>query len=453
MENKILIVSFECVPDASYTATKVLMLTDCLTRLCNVDVLTLKYEGLAHLEKWLDARIYRVPVENMKFKERINAFRRALSRQLEGGMYDVVHFMDPFGGVVACKMKEEYGFSTIFDIYSLASWDLKFSGISSTLYKQIKEEEKVCLEMADRILVPSNTMMQYFVGKGFGDKVRFLPGVVRLRKGLQKIKEDTFNILYMGSFAGWEDIDTFLSAIKEIKKVKSIQVNVVGFAGVERLGSIVSRIQKMGIDDVFRFEGPRYGSELEEIFRRMNAGVIPLDNNNRNVLGGIIPLKLLDMMSASIPLVVTDLPAIEAAFNNGEEILLYEPGNADMLYTHLLALCEHPELGDLLANNAYKKVREVYSSQPWRRRMLAYYSELLDVDVKNISVAGEWEESETREMIVKELQRVVSRQREVTTSTTGRKIKKKKGAFSYTSTRTKRRRIDSSSEDTLKIKR
>lgn len=452
MDNKILIVSFECVPDASYTATKVLMLTDCLTRLCDVDVLTLKYEGLAHLEKWLGARIYRVPVENMKLKERINTFRRALSRQLEGGMYDVVHFTDPFGGVVACKMKEEYGFSTIFDIYSLASWDLKFSEVSSTLYEQVQKEEKVCLEMADRILVPSNTMMQYFVGKGFGDRVRFLPGVVRLRKDLQKIKEDTFNILYMGSFAGWEDIDTFFSAIKKMKRAKSIQVSVVGFTDPERLGSIVSRIQKMGIDDVFRFEGPRYGSELEEIFRRMNAGVIPLDNNNRNMLGGVIPLKLLDMMSAYIPLVVTDLPAIETAFNNGGEILLYEPGNADMLYTHLLALCEHPELSDLLASNAYKKVRDEYSSQPWRRRMLAHYSELLNICVENISVAGEWEESETREMIVRELQHVVSRQRETTTSTTNRKIKKK-GVSSHTSTMTKRRRIDSSSEDTFRIKR
>lgn len=452
MDNKVLIVSFECVPDASYTSTKVLMLTDCLTRAFNVDVLTLKYEGLAHLEKWLGARIYRVPVENMNFKERISTFRRALSRQLEGGMYDVIHFTDPFGGLVASNLKGDYGYNTIFDIYSLPSWELKFSNISQSLYNQIKSEEEVCLEKSDRILIPSITMMSYFSQKGYEDKVRFIPGVVKLRKVEDKIKEDTFNILYIGSFSEWEDIDTFFKAIKTLKRSYKILVYVVGYTKPERLGDIVIKLQKMGIDDVFRFEGPRYGSELENIYRRTNVGIVPLNDSNRNVIGGVIPLKLLDMMSASVPIISSATPAIKSTFNNGEEILLYDFSDVDMLVAQIQAFIEHPELCSFIGNNCRKKIEAEFSGEPWRKRMLVYYSELLDINVENISIAGEWEESETREMIVKELQHVVLRQRETTTSTTNKKMKKK-SVSSQTSTKTKKIKIDSSTDETFKIKR
>ena len=452
MENKILIVSFECVPDASYTATKILMLTDCLTRAFSVDVLTLKYEGLAHLEKWLGARIYRVPVENMSLKERISTFRRALSRQLEGGMYDVVHFTDPFGGLVASNLKDNYGFNTIYDIYTLSSWDLKFLDISQSLYNQVKEDESICLEKADRILVPSLTMLEYFSKKGLGEKIRYIPGVVKLHKKPEKTNEDTFNILYMGSFSGWEDIDTFFNAIKRLRKQKKIQVVVVGFTQAEKLGDIVSKIQKIGIDDVFRFEGPRYGSELEEIFKKIDAGVVPLNDSNRNILGGVIPLKMLDIMSASIPVITTTTPAIDSAFKNGEEILLYNSGDANTLFAHMLALSEHNTLREMIGENGRKKIESEFSGEPWRKRMLVYYSELLDISIDNISIAGEWEESETREMIVKELQHVVSRQRETTTSTTNKKLKKR-GLHTQTSTRTKKVRVNSAQEDTFKIKR
>ncbi|MGC8928433.1 MAG: glycosyltransferase family 4 protein [Myxococcota bacterium] len=452
MDNKILIVSFECVPDASYTSTKVLMLTDCLTRAFNVDVLTLKYEGLAHLEKWLGARIYRVPVENMTFKERISTFRRALSRQLEGGMYDIVHFTDPFGGLVASNLKEDYGFNTIFDIYSLSSWELKFAGISQSLYSQIKEEEDLCLKKADRIFIPSLTMMEYFSQRGFSENIRFIPGVVKLRKPVESEREGLFNILYIGSFSGWEDIDLFFYAIKKLKKNYNIQVNIVGFTNPERLGDIVTRIQKLGIDDVFRFEGPRYGSELENIYKKTNVAVVPLNDANRNIVGGVIPLKLLDMMSASVPVVATKTPALESSFKNGEEILLYDMGNENMLYTHLVALAEHNTLREMIGSKARKKIEEEYAGEPWRRRMLVYYSELLNINIENVSIAGEWEESETREMIVKELQHVISRQRETTTSTTNKRIKRK-GTGSHTSTKTKKVRVDASSEETFKIKR
>jgi len=157
-------------------------------------------------------------------------------------------------------------------------------------------------------------------------------------------------------------------------------------------------------------------------------------------------------MSASVPVVAPATPALESSFKNGEEILLYDFSDSDMLATHLLALSDHPTLCELIGQNGRKKVEAEYSGEPWRKRILVYYSELLDINVENISIAGEWEESETREMIVKELQHVVSRQRETTTSTTNRKLKRK-SLSSQTSTKSRKIKVDSSAEDTFKIKR
>ena len=63
----------------------------------------------SHIEKYQGARLLRVPVGSGDLASRIQAFERAVRRQLQSEEYALAHFTDPFGGHALCELKGDYG--------------------------------------------------------------------------------------------------------------------------------------------------------------------------------------------------------------------------------------------------------------------------------------------------------------------------------------------------------
>src|SRR3972149_5398210 len=64
-----------------------------------VEVLTVRKGDQPYVEQYRKTRMLRVPVPDAPTLQQIEAFRRALRRQLEGAEYDVVHFRDGWSGL------------------------------------------------------------------------------------------------------------------------------------------------------------------------------------------------------------------------------------------------------------------------------------------------------------------------------------------------------------------
>jgi hypothetical protein len=71
-----------------------------------VDALTLKSEELAHTERFHQVRVFRVPTSAGTLLEQVDAFARAVRRQIETAEYDFVHLRSIWGMGPIYKRKQ-----------------------------------------------------------------------------------------------------------------------------------------------------------------------------------------------------------------------------------------------------------------------------------------------------------------------------------------------------------
>src|SRR6185295_10865475 len=98
LSSKLLIVSFSVCPAPDRHGVQLLNVLKALAGRYQVDVLTIKTGELPFVEKFMKTRMLRVPVGQGALGEQVDAFRRAVKRQLEGEEYDVVHLRSAWGG-------------------------------------------------------------------------------------------------------------------------------------------------------------------------------------------------------------------------------------------------------------------------------------------------------------------------------------------------------------------
>ena len=70
-----------------------------LTPLHNVDLLVCREGEQAYVERQGSVRVLRVPTHESDLRSQIQAFQRALKRQLDGADYDVVHCRDSWSAI------------------------------------------------------------------------------------------------------------------------------------------------------------------------------------------------------------------------------------------------------------------------------------------------------------------------------------------------------------------
>jgi glycosyltransferase involved in cell wall biosynthesis len=76
------------------------------------------------------------------------------------------------------------------------------------------------------------------------------------------------------------------------------------------------------------------------------------------------PLKLFEYMASGRPIVASSLPTIREVLRDGENALLFDPGDAEALADAVRRLWVEPELRERLAAQAWKDVQEF----SWKRR-------------------------------------------------------------------------------------
>jgi glycosyltransferase involved in cell wall biosynthesis len=114
------------------------------------DILTIRESEMGYIEKYKKNRILRVPVGG-DYINQIESFQRALSRQLDGDEYDVIHFRSPWEGAVISQ-KKPYIDSHIIYEPSIALP----SGADKALEKKFLENEELSMSLADMLIVNSN---------------------------------------------------------------------------------------------------------------------------------------------------------------------------------------------------------------------------------------------------------------------------------------------------------
>ncbi|HLL24139.1 MAG TPA: glycosyltransferase, partial [Kofleriaceae bacterium] len=96
---RVLLTGFCAVPGPRRVGVQLKHVIRSLTPLHSVDLLVVREGEQGYVERQGSVRVLRVPTHDSDLRLQIQAFQRALKRQLDGADYDVVHCRDSWSAI------------------------------------------------------------------------------------------------------------------------------------------------------------------------------------------------------------------------------------------------------------------------------------------------------------------------------------------------------------------
>jgi glycosyltransferase involved in cell wall biosynthesis len=165
---------------------------------------------------------------------------------------------------------------------------------------------------------------------------------------------------YAGHLYPWKGVDVLLRALERLPDVHGV---IVGGLAVDPDLARLQELARMHAPGRVMFAGHVAPQRVADLLRAADVLVIP--NPPGQVSDAYTsPLKLFEYMASGRPVVASDLPALREILVDGDNALLVEPGNADLLGAALRRVLNDHALATRLAARAFETV-QAYS---WDRR-------------------------------------------------------------------------------------
>jgi len=385
--HRVLYTAFDIVPSPKGASTHILHnIRGLVNSQFDVHLLT-PSDGLLPLEDAVEgARVTRIPQDLTKsFLERAAHFGRAVQSHLAlHHDYDVVHYRNIWDGLSIAQNKKRFGYKTLFEVNGLPSIELKYHypDIDLNLLSKIKEQEIATLHLSDAIICPSNVTRDYIASLGPSRKLvtvipngvspsDFSPSPLPSREGRIPV------ILYIGTLADWQGLDLVIKALPKILEQKDVQLQIIGRGRSRQRKTLSKQVRKMGLEGSVSIQPPVPHHEIPSLIAKADICVSPLGLNDRNVTQGACPIKVLEYMAASRPLVATNIPIVRELVREEVDALLFSPNDPDDLARQVLILLNDVELSKRLAESAAERVLTKFTWHESQKKLLKVYDKLL----------------------------------------------------------------------------
>src|SRR3979409_2458474 len=110
---RVLLTGFCAVPGPRRAGVQLRHVIRALTPHHSVDLLVVREGDQAYVERQGSVRVLRVPTHEADPRAQIQAFQRALKRQLDGADYDVVHCRDSWSGIPVLEARSRLGYGLV----------------------------------------------------------------------------------------------------------------------------------------------------------------------------------------------------------------------------------------------------------------------------------------------------------------------------------------------------
>jgi glycosyltransferase involved in cell wall biosynthesis len=355
-----------------------------------LDLVTVSASGLpaGPFERWPGVVHWEFPALGPSLIDRVLCFGGFLTRWLRTREFHVIHFRSIFEGVPILKHRN--GAALVFEVNGLPSIELKYrypgSEDDPELMRKIEAQERACIATADVIITPSAVTGDFLV-KSRGavrDKITVIPNgadtmLFRPRAGF--VDPVACKLLYFGTLSPWQGVDL---AIRAVAQVDAASLRVVGTGTRARLGALTRLAAKLGVADRVALCPPVSPAELAEELATCSAVLAPLLWNDRNVVQGCCPLKILEGMAAGRPVIASDLEVVRELGRHEEHLLLTRPGSVDAIAEAIVRLHGDPALAATLSSNARRLVEERYMWEHAVRSLIAVYRGIIDRPVLRV---------------------------------------------------------------------
>jgi glycosyltransferase involved in cell wall biosynthesis len=334
-----------------------------------------------------NVRAWPLPAPGANLIERVLDFRRQLVAwwQSRARRPAVAHVRSIYEGYPLARAGRAAAQRLVFEVNGLPSIELKYhySQVADDreLFAKLEAQEQACLDAADLVVTPSRVTAELLAGRGVeASRLRVVPNGVDLERFPSRPPcpfptDRPLRLLYVGTLTAWQGLPHALEALALYVRDLPAELTVVGPGRPRQLRELEAHCHDLGISGRVRFERPRAQTELAALYREHDVALAPLPPNDRNLVQGCCPLKVLEAMASGIPLVASELPVVTDL--TGEHAVLVRPGSGKALKDGLLRLREEAGLAERLVAAARRRVEESFTWEYSDQRLLAAYAEVL----------------------------------------------------------------------------
>ncbi len=387
---RVLYTAFDIVPSPKGASTHILHnLRGLVNGQYDVNLVT-PNDGTLPSEDTLEgARVTRVNQDlSQSFLERAIHFGEAVTRHLIlHHDCDVAQYRNIWDGLSIAQNKKRYGYKTLFEVNGLPSIELKYHypGLDPNLLMKIKEQEIATLHLSDAIVCPSNVTRDYIASLGLPLKLitvipngvspsDFSPSPLPSRDGRVPV------LLYIGTLADWQGLEVVVKALPKILEKQDVKLRIVGRGRSRQRKTLTKAIRKLGVEGSVLIQPAVPHHEVPALIAESDLCIAPLGLNDRNVTQGACPIKVLEYMASSRPLVASNLPIVRELVREDVDGLLFSPNNPEDLADKVLQLLGDVELSKRLADSATARALTKFTWHESQKKLLKVYGKILNGD-------------------------------------------------------------------------
>ncbi|HLO28972.1 MAG TPA: glycosyltransferase family 4 protein [Anaerolineales bacterium] len=345
-------------------------------------------DGLLSPEDLIEgARVTRISQDlSQSFLARAVHFGKAVLAHLTlNPKYDVVHYRNIWDGLVIAQNKKRLGYKTLFEVNGLPSIELKYHypGIDPNLLAKIKEQEMATLHLSDAIVCPSRVTQDYLASLGLSRKlVTVIPNGVSPSDFPSSPLPDRAGrapvLLYIGTLADWQGLDVLLKALPEILAQQTVQLRLVGRGRSRQRKLLSKQIRKLRVESSVIIQPAVPHHKIPALIAESDICIAPLGLNDRNVTQGACPIKVLEYMASSRPLIASNMPIVRELVREDIDALLFSPSDPQDLARQVLVLLNDFDLAKRLSDSATERALTKFTWHAAQKKLLKVYEKLLE---------------------------------------------------------------------------
>jgi glycosyltransferase involved in cell wall biosynthesis len=348
-----------------------------LTPLHTVDLLVVREGDQPYVERQGAVRVLRVPTHDQDPWAQIQAFQRALKRQLDGADYDIVHCRDAWSGITVLEARSRLGYAMVFDLARAPEPGTEGNG-SEELEQRYASDELACVTSADLVLVPTPAAAKHVHTLIKPEKVALAPlGVDVDRFDWDAPPVDgTPRVLYVGAVEPGRGVRVLVRAMADVVKRTAAQLVLAGPISPAFENELRTGIRELKLEGKVHTTGIVDHDEVPALIASAAVCVAPSGPDLSPVPTVTAPTKILEYMACRRAVVAARRQSISAIIEHGRDGLLFESNDPNDLGRKIHRLLVETSFRDRLAAAGYARVRNELTASAARRTVRAAYEAL-----------------------------------------------------------------------------
>ena len=298
------------------------------------------------------------------------------------GQIDIIHVHNmPNFLVFSAILPWIFGKKVILDIHDSVpeTFLSKFHNHSGVFFKILCLEERISCAFAHKIICVNHVQRNILVKRGISEeKISIsmnVPDHTRFQlspeKKAERGNENNFRMVYHGTVAERLGIDLAILAVSRlVNDIPDLEFNIWGEG--DFLNKCIEVNKGLSIENNIKFRGIIPLHAIVDAFKEIDLGIVA---NRRDAATELmLPVKMLEYIALSIPVVVPRLKCIEYYFSD-KMVCYFEPENVDSMASAILKLYKDKSLRKSQAERA-KAFLDKYGWEKHQKDLINLYREL-----------------------------------------------------------------------------